>query len=131
MKDVNAKPRTDRKESSTLSAEDKFFLIVDGDEGICLVGVSPPIVRYLTNEDLKFVTKHLDIPEKTKGKEFLMEEIAARLSGMPENELVLEWMKKTKESNRDGSFGKGNTRRVNACLIGLPPISMLVGRGRR
>lgn len=105
----------------------KFFIIVDGDDGICLVSVSPPSVRYLDLGDLHFVRQHLDMKPEERG----LEHIALRLAGKGEPEKLLNWMKAVRNSNVDGSFESGGTRLVNACLVGEAPLELIVARGRR
>lgn len=105
----------------------KFFIIVDGDEGICLVAVSPPSVRYLNREDLGFVLQHLDMTTETDR----LEKVALRLGGRGEPEAALNWMRAVRQLNLDGVFGSGDARLVNACLVGEHPLELIVSRGRR
>ena len=111
----------------TEALSDKFFIIVDGDEGICLVGVSPPTVRYLVIADLYFIRQHFNMEAANLSKE----QIALRLAGRGEIEEVLKWMQSVRKFNIDMGYGSGGMHVVNACISGEAPIELIVGRGRR
>jgi hypothetical protein len=111
--------------------DQKFFVIVDGDEGICLVGVDPPVVRYLTIGDLHFVEQHLDLPPAHRSLENVALRLAGKWSTSEEDGKVTACMNEIRGMNTDGSLGSDDVRLINACLTGYPPMSLLVGRGKR
>ena len=113
----------------------KFFTIVDGDEGLCLVGVDPPIVHYLSHEDIKLVAQHLSVSEDGLTHEYIAMRLSANWGGSKQpdgfEEILLTLLREIRARNLDGSFGTGDVQLVNACLVGPAPMSVLVGRGKR
>jgi hypothetical protein len=113
----------------------KFFTIVDGDEGLCLVGVDPPIVHYLSHYEILLTAQHLNIPKDKFSHEYIALRLSSNWGGSEDaaefDAELVAWLKEIRGKNTDGSFGTGDQKLVNACLIGPPPMSLLVGRGKR
>jgi hypothetical protein len=109
----------------------KFFIIVDGEEGLCLVGVDPPTVHYLIRDEIKLAKQHLDVTDDQFSPELIALRLSAEWGNSEFNASIIAWMKEIRAKNSDGSFGSGQKNLVNACLSGLPPMNLLVGRGKR
>ena len=115
---------------------EKFFVIIDGNHGLCLVDVAKSRVEYISGGDLNYLAQHLDMVGDGKdGRPPIdLDKMAVQLSGLYARDNatnLLETIGQLRAVAEVTARSSGGSDSLMVCLSGGSPMHVIAARGHR